>query len=119
MFDLRNKEVDQMVSQFVIPSKQNLGGALTFVFTEHGASMLASVLNSEMAIKMSIDVVRAFVKLRELLMVYKDLTFKIENLESKYDAEFKTVFNAIKQLMHEKSEEREPIGFKIAQKNSK
>jgi DNA repair protein RadC len=115
MYELTEEEFNDLRSQFATSSH---GGSryLPFAFTEHGAVMLASVLNSETAIKMSIEVVRAFAKLRKLLMVHKDLALKIENLESKYDAQFKTAFNAIKQLMHEKSEEREPIGFKISKK---
>ncbi len=70
-----------------------------YVFTEHGAIMAANVLNSPRAIEMSVYVVRAFVRLREVLTTHKDLARKLEELEQKYDAQFKTVFDAIRQLM--------------------
>jgi hypothetical protein len=70
-----------------------------FVFTEHGAIMAASVLNSSQAIEMSVYVVRAFVRLRELLATHKDLARKLDDLEKKYDDQFRVVFDAIRQLM--------------------
>jgi len=84
-----------------------------YAFTEHGAVMLASVLNSEVAIKASIFVVRAFVQIREYLSTHKELAEKIEKLESRYDHQFSVVFDAIKQLIHEKNEPRREIGFKV------
>jgi hypothetical protein len=70
-----------------------------YVFTEHGAIMAASVLNSPRAIQVSVHVVRAFVRLREMLATHKDLARKLEELEKKYDAQFQVVFGAIRQLM--------------------
>ncbi|HOY97133.1 MAG TPA: ORF6N domain-containing protein [Catalimonadaceae bacterium] len=84
---------------------------LPHAFTEHGAVMLASVLNSEVAIKASIFVVRAFVQIREYLSTHKELAEKIEKLEAKYDHQFAIVFDAIKKLIHEKNEPRPQIGF--------
>jgi hypothetical protein len=75
--------------------------------------MLASVLNSEIAINASIFVVRAFVQIREYLSTHKELAEKIEKLEGKYDHQFAVVFDAIKQLLHEKNEPRPEIGFKV------
>jgi phage regulator Rha-like protein len=72
---------------------------LPFVFTEHGVTMLASVLNSDRAIQVNVAVVRAFVRLREMLDNHKDLARKINQLEKKYDDQFKAVFIAIRQLM--------------------
>ena len=71
-----------------------------FAFTEHGAVMLASVLNSPAAIEASLHVVRAFVRLRELLAGHKELAEKLDALEKKYDHQFKAVFEAIRQLMN-------------------
>jgi hypothetical protein len=68
-------------------------------FTEHGALMLASVLNSKRAVEMGLYIVRAFVKLRELLDTHKELARKLAELEKKYDAQFKVVFDAIRELM--------------------
>ena len=72
---------------------------LPYAFTEHGAIMAATILNSPMAVEVSVYVVRAFVKLRELVLAHKDLARKLDALEQKYDAQFKVVFDAIRQLM--------------------
>ena len=72
---------------------------LPFAFTEHGVSMLSSVLKSERAIRANIAIMRAFGQLRELLATHKELARKLEELEKKYDAQFKIVFDAIRKLM--------------------
>ena len=83
-----------------------------YVFTEHGAIMAASVLNSPRAIQVSVHVVRAFVRLREVLATHKDLARKLEDLEKKYDAQFRVVFDAIRQLMAPPPEpKKRRIGF--------
>tara|TARA_B100000959_G_scaffold271860_1_gene320506 strand:+ start:459 stop:779 length:321 start_codon:yes stop_codon:yes gene_type:complete len=69
------------------------------VFTEQGVSMLSSVLNSERAIQVNIQIMRTFTKLREMILTHKELQKKIESMESKYDYQFKIVFDAIKQLL--------------------
>lgn len=86
---------------------------LPYVFTEHGTLMLASVLNTEIAIAASVQVVRAFVQLREMLTSHKDLAQKIQDLERKYDSKFKVVFDALKQLMARAAVKRKPIGFTV------
>jgi hypothetical protein len=73
--------------------------SLPYAFTEHGALMLASVLNSPTAILVSIQVVRAFLHLREILTGHKDLARKVDELEKRYDSQFKAVFDAIRALM--------------------
>jgi len=73
--------------------------SLPHAFTEHGAIMLASLLNTRIAVQASVQVVRAFVRLREILATHKDLARKLEELEKKYNAQFKVVFNAIRELM--------------------
>ena len=100
MFQLTAEETEVLRSQFAT-SNQGRGGRryAPYVFTEHGAIMAASVLNSPRAIDVSVQVVRAFVKLREMLATHKDLARKLEELERKYDAQFKVVFDAIRQLM--------------------
>jgi hypothetical protein len=80
MFQLTEKEVGNMVSQNAIPSKQHLGGSLPFVFTEHGVLMLANVLKSERAITMSIRIIEIFVKLRETLLMHKDVLLSLNSL---------------------------------------
>jgi hypothetical protein len=75
--------------------------------------MLASVLNSEIAVNASIYIVRAFIKLREILFSHKNLERKIEQIENKYDKQFKIIFETIKQLIQQKQTPRKPIGYKI------
>jgi len=84
---------------------------LPYVFTEHGAVMLASVLNSRTAVQSSILVVRAFIMLREGMAIYKELKCKIDEMERKYDHQFKVVFDAIRQLMVLPEKKKDRIGF--------
>jgi len=100
MFRLTRLEYRNLMSQFAT-SRSGWGGRrkLPFVFTEHGAVMAANVLNSPTAVAVSIQVVRAFVRLREILTTHKDLARKLDELEKKYDESFRIVFEAIRQLM--------------------
>lgn len=116
MFQLSQKEVNFLVSQNVIPSRKNLGGYLPYVFTEQGIAMLSSVLNSERAILVNIAIIRAFVRLRELMATHKELAGKIIDLEKKYgkhDKEIQLIFQAIKQLIEPPAPEppKEKLGF--------
>jgi hypothetical protein len=112
MFILNKKEVTNMVSQNVIPSKKTLGGARPMAFTEQGVSMLSSVIKSRPAVKVNISIMRAFVKMRQFLTDNKELAKKIQQLEKKYDSNFELVFEAIKTLIQQKQQPRERIGFK-------
>tara|TARA_B100001964_G_C14259402_1_gene614447 strand:- start:163 stop:765 length:603 start_codon:yes stop_codon:yes gene_type:complete len=118
MFQLNDQEIDLMVSQIAIPSRKHLGGHKPYVFTEQGVAMLSSVLNSERAIEVNILIMRAFVKLREILLTHADLKKKIDRLEKKYeshDKEIKFVFEVIKQLLNPPLPPEKPkkkIGFK-------
>lgn len=116
MFQLSEREVDFLVSQNVIPSKRNLGGSFPYAFTEHGILMLSSVLNSERAIFVNIEIMRAFVRLRRLLATNVELSRKLAKLENKYDAQFKVVFDAIRKLMIPPEPKRQPIGFRTYEK---
>jgi len=113
MFQLTKEEKEQVVAD--CDHLQNLKYSTTnpFAFTEHGTVMLASVLNSPIAVSASIQIVRAFVKLRELLATHKDLAEKLGTLERKYDHQFKVVFDALRELMNSPNPKRERIGFKI------
>jgi len=116
MFQLTDSEIDSLVSQSVIPSKSNFGGAFPFVFTEQGVAMLSSVLKSKKAIEMNIAIMRAFVFIRQYALSHKDLTEKLKELEGKYDTQFKDVYDAISYLLqkdHQEIEqkERKRIGF--------
>jgi hypothetical protein len=108
--------------EFAILKSQNAtsswGGRRTppYAFTEHGVVMLASVLNSPIAVHASLQVVRAFVRLREILSTHKDLARKLNALERKYDSQFAVVFEAIRKLMTPPIPKRRPIGFKNRKK---
>jgi hypothetical protein len=114
MFRLSKPEFDNLIFHFGISS---WGGRrkLPYVFTEQGVAMLSSVLHSRRAIKVNIQIMRAFVKLKELLLTHKDLAIKIENLEKKYsdhDEKIRAIFEAIKQLLQPPLvKEKPPIGF--------
>jgi hypothetical protein len=82
-----------------------------YAFTEHGILMLSSVLNSERAIKVNIEIMRAFVRLRRILASHAELARKLDALEKKYDAQFSIVFDAIRELMRPLESKRRPIGF--------
>lgn len=82
-----------------------------FAFTEHGILMLSSVLNSERALQVNIQIMRTFTKLRELMVEHWDLRKKIEGMEKKCDGQFRVVFKAIKQLVQTSQKPRRQIGF--------
>jgi hypothetical protein len=113
MFQLNTSEAEQLVSQNVIPHKKYFGGSLPYAFTEQGVAMLSSVLNSERAIKVNIEIMRAFVRLRRMLASHSELARKLDALENKYDAQFKVVFDAIRQLMAPSEPKKRPIGFLV------
>lgn len=99
MFQLTAEEKAEVVANCDHLHRLKFSPSLPFAFTEHGAVMLASVLNSPLAVQASIQVVRAFIRLRGILATHKELARKLEELEKKYDKQFKVVFNAIRQLM--------------------
>lgn len=105
MFELTDTEIDLMVSQLVIPSKKYFGGAKPFAFSEHGVSMLASVLKSEKATKMSISIIRTFVSMRRFISQNASLFEKIESIEKKqirYEIKNDTKVDAILTAIEEK-----------------
>ena len=113
MFQLTRQEFTDLRSQSVT-SSSGWGGRRTppYAFTEQGVAMLSSVLNSDRAIDVNIVIMRAFVKLRELLASNADLSRRLDELEAKYDEQFKIVFDAIRQLMKPAPEKkRRKIGF--------
>lgn len=100
MFQLDLQEVRSLRSQIVTSNKGRGGQRYPpYAFTEQGVAMLSSVLNSERAIQVNIEIMRAFVKLREMLASHKDLALKLAEMEKKYDSQFKVVFDAIRELM--------------------
>jgi hypothetical protein len=100
MFQLTREEVVNLKSQFVTSSLRHGGRRkLPFVFTEQGVAMLSGLINSPRAIAVNIGIMRAFVRLRQLIASHADLAKKLALLENKYDAQFKIVFDAIRELM--------------------
>ena len=122
MFSLTENEIDLVVSQNVIPSKQHLGGSIPFAFTETGVAMLSSVLKSKRAREMNIAIMRAFVALRKMLLNNTELRLEIEKIKSKVDNHNKNielVFQYLDELLEkqEKPKPRQVIeGFKIKKK---
>jgi hypothetical protein len=112
MFQLSQEEFSILKSQIVISSWGGLRRATPYAFTEQGVAMLSSVLRSKRAIQVNIEIMRAFVRLRRLLASHADLARKLEAFEKKYDAQFKVVFDAIRQLMQPPPTKRHPIGFR-------
>ena len=113
MFTLTPDEAANLKSQFAISSR-GWGGRrkLPNVFSEHGAVMLANVLRSRVAVEASIQVVRAFVQLREFALTHAELARRLDALEGRYDAQFKVVFQAIRELMAPPDPPRKRIGFR-------
>jgi hypothetical protein len=113
MFQLNKNETLNLKSQFVTSS---WGGIrkLPFVFTEQGVAMLSSVLNSKRAIAVNVQIIRTFVKLREMIVSNKELRIKIEEMEKKYDKRFKIIFDTLRSFLenNKKEKKKEPIGFK-------
>jgi hypothetical protein len=113
MFRLTRREVSNLRSQFATSSAHGGRRHLPYAFTEHGAVMLASVLNSRIAVSTSVQIVRAFLRLREMVMGYRELGRKLSLLEQKYDKQFRVVFVAIRELMEPPEPRSRPrIGFR-------
>lgn len=115
MFQLTENEAESLRCQFGISKieKEGRGGRryLPLVFTEQGVSMLSSVLKSEKAALVNIEIMRTFVKIREMLLSNQTLARRLSDLEKKYDSQFKTVFDAIRQLMEFPDIPRSRIGI--------
>ena len=116
MFQLTDDEFENLKSQFATSS---WGGrrVLPYAFTEHGVLMLSSVLNSERAIKVNIQIMRIYTKMRELLLTHKDILLKLEQLENQVaqnSEDIRTIFAALKELLNPPAEPRPRIGFRRA-----
>jgi len=102
MFELTVAEEKMLRRQFGTLKRGAHSKYLSYAFTEHGILMLSSVLNSERAVKINIQIMRTFTQMRRMMLSYKDLKEKIEKMESKYDKQFRIVFMALKQLLEPK-----------------
>src|SRR6266404_4030243 len=109
-FELTREEI-MGISQIVTSSNLRFSKRVT-VFTEQGVAMLSSVLRSKRAVSVNIEIMRTFVKLRQMLASNTQLSRRLDNLESKYDHQFKIVFDAIRQLMSPVVPARKQIGFR-------
>lgn len=119
MFQLTELEKAEVVANCDHLARLKFSPHLPYAFTEHGALMLANVLNSESAANTSVMVVRAFVQLRQMLASNTELARKLESLEKKYDAQFKVVFDAIRQLMAPPAKPKREIGFHVKYEEDK
>ena len=112
MFQLNEEEFSDLKSQFVTSSWGGIRRAAPYAFTEQGVAMLSSVLRSKRAVQVNVEIMRAFVRLRRMLATHEDLARKLDALEKRYDAQFKAVFDAIRQLMAPPEPKRRQIGFR-------
>ena len=115
---LRSHLVTLNLKSQIAISSSNWGGRRhpPFAFTEHGVAMLSSVLRSKRAVRVNIEIVRTFVRLRQMLASNAGLARKLADLEKKYDAQFKVVFDAIRQLMAAPEPKKRKIGFLVEEK---
>ena len=123
MFQMAEQELEEWKSQNVTSNKEKMGlRKLPNLFTEQGVAMLSSVLNSETAIEVNIQIIRIFSRIREVLLTHKDVLLKLEQLEkkmlqqdrqsNKLEEDIQIIFRALKQLLNPPQEYRKPIGFK-------
>ncbi len=122
MFQLSQKEFESLISQTVISKQVGRGGTrkLPYVFTEQGVAMLSSVLNSETAIQVNIQIIRVFIKMKQLLLDNKELYLKIERIENKltaHDEDIQNIFVILKKLLQPPPIKRKAIGFPYPNKN--
>jgi hypothetical protein len=114
MFQLTKQELEDWRSQFVTSNPRAKMGLRRrpYAFTEQGVAMLSSVLHSERAVAVNIEIIRTFVRLRELLATHAELARRLDELEAKYDSQFRIVFDAIRQMMAPpETPQKKRIGF--------
>ena len=111
MFQFTYREFTNLKSQIVTSSWGGIRRAMPYAFTEQGVAMLSGILNSPRAIRVNIEIMRAFVRLRQMLISNVELARKLNALEKKYDAQFKVVFDAIRELMTPPDKPRRRIGY--------
>ncbi len=110
-----SKKNQNLISQTVISKGKGGRRYLPYAFTEYGVAMLSSVLNSERAIKVNIEIMRIFGKLRQIISTHEDLLHRLNALQERYDKYFKVIFDALDQMMNTQEDKREhgPMGFEI------
>lgn len=113
MFQLTREENNSLRSQIVTLTDKKYDIYHPYAFTEQGVAMLSSVLNSDRAIQVNIQIMRTFIKLRQLLTTHKDLLKKIEEMEKRYDKQFRIVFQIIRELTAPPKETKKQIGVQV------
>ena len=113
MWQLTKSEAQRLRSQFVTSKGRGGRRYLPYVFTEQGVAMLSSVLNSDRAIEVNVQIMKTFMKIREFLLSHRELEKKIETLESQYDKKFAVVFNALKALLEKAKKDTNRRRFEI------
>ena len=113
MFQLSKDEFENLRCHFGTSSQWGGRRYPPYAFTEQGVAMLSSILKSKRAVQVNIEIIRAFVRLRRMLASHADLARKLEALEKKYDAQFRVVFEAIRELMKPPETKKRPIGFLV------
>ncbi len=120
MFELDSKELENWRSQFVTSNSDKMGLRYApFAFTEHGVLMLSSILNSDRAIQVNIQIMRIFTKMRELLLTNKEILLQLEKIENKsikHDEDIKLIFSYLKKLLNPTQPTRKMIGFNNSEK---
>jgi len=114
MFQLTPQEATRLRYQFGTSNERSGRGGrryLPYAFTEQGVAMLSGVLRSERAVQVNVEIMRAFVRLRRLVSQQADLALKLDDLEGRYDEQFRVVFDALRELMAPPEAEGRPIGF--------
>ena len=120
MLEMTKTEFTNWRSQFVTSNSDKMGlRHKPMVFTEQGVAMLSSVLKSDRAIQVNIQIMRTFTKLRQMLSTNAELKQKVEAMEKKYDEQFQIVFEAIKQLLSEEDKPKKKIGYTVKEKQKK
>ena len=119
MLQLTQEEFQRLRSQ-IVTSNVGRGGRRypPYAFTEHGVAMLSSVLRSERAVRVNIEIMRAFVRLRRMLAADGELARRLDELEQRYDQQFKAVFDAIRQLMAPPEPPKRRLGFPVKETDS-
>ena len=111
MFRLTQEEKTEVVANCDHLKQLKFASMFPNAFTEYGAIMLATVRDTRLAVRMSLQVIRAFVRLREILVTHKDLVRKVEEMEMRYDANFRALYNAVRRLFNSPVWKKRMIGF--------
>jgi len=119
MFQHNPQEKAEVVAKCDHLKKLKYSPYLPFAFTEYGALMLANVLNSTKAVQVSVQIIRTFVRLREMMLSNNDLACKLAEMEKRYDSHFKAVFIAIRRLLEVPEKTKRKIGFRVGESKAR